>query len=101
MSQKGTIMSMSKDRVEFTLLSNSREMAATLKAARRAFGTDFHFKQLEEGIRIRCRPSQFGRFIIYRVEEGVTCNQVRTLNPKIIPAPDDVVADVSKNRHEA
>jgi len=97
---------MSHDRIEFTLTCHGRELEATAKAAARAFGltpnqaTRALLANCESGTRVRCRPSQFGRFIVFRVEEGVECNRVKELSPEILKAPPPVDMDVSSNPAE-
>jgi hypothetical protein len=94
---------MSTDRIEFVLTSATKERDATARAAKRAFGMVYSqaFALLtnndDVGTKMRCRPSQFGRFIVFRIEEGVGCNRVAELKPKIIPGETDCVLDVSKN----
>ncbi len=91
---------MSKDRVEFTLMDSQKDRQATARAAARAFNmtiltaTQMMMANCGGGTRMRCRPSQFARFIVYRVEEGVSVNLVKSLDPKMIAAPD-TVCDVS------
>jgi hypothetical protein len=82
-------MSMSNDRIEFTLRSDDRQQDPTVRAAMKAFGMDRSEALkliVSEGL-VRCRPSQFGRFIVYRIQEGVSCNRVLELKPRIVPVP--------------
>lgn len=94
-------MAMSTDRIEFVLTCNERELDNTAAAAAKAFGMAQHEarsalkKDCGTGTRIRCRPSQFGRFIVYRVEEGVECNRIKELRPKLLTFTPDSVLDVS------
>jgi hypothetical protein len=93
---------MSKDRVEFTLMGNGRDEQPTIRAAARAFGLQLNDAcklvkaNCGTGTRMRCRPSQFARFIVYRVEEGLAVNQVKALSPKLVPDVPSMV-DVSMN----
>jgi hypothetical protein len=87
---------MSPDRIEFTLDKNSDR--CTVRAAHRAFG--MHIEQLHRAIRdqvrIRCRPSQFGRFIAFRVEEGVANNCIKELDIKVMAGTPSTL-DVATN----
>lgn len=96
---------MSKDRVEFTLTTGTqtdRNLHETARAAVRAFGFTHTaaLDHLHAHRRIRCRPSQFARFIIFRVEEGVTPNGIQCLAPELVPVREESVVDVSKRPHE-
>ncbi len=48
---------------------------------------------------IRCRPSQFARFIVIRCELGIKCNGIKCLEPKLISPepPVNEPIDVSTN----
>jgi hypothetical protein len=97
---KEATMSMSKDRIEFCLYSTEDYFAGTARAAVRAFGfTDSEAHTLlRTGRRIRCRPSQFGRFMVFRLEEGVLNNQIKLLRPIMVAEPVEIEqpVDVSK-----
>lgn len=102
-------MAMSKDRVEFLLQRSannkkinvddlielvSETLGLTHAEARAA-------AMSETGVVIRCRPSQFARFIIRRMEIGEKygsfTNGIRELRPKLIkPDPEVTFLDVSK-----
>lgn len=98
-------MSMSKDRVRFTIRRDKAiDMAEVMKSA---FDLRCHQIQSMRGrsgangyeyITIVCRPSQFGRFIVHRCNLGYE-NLVRELQAELFtPAPDKPqVLDVSKN----
>jgi len=102
-------MAMSKDRVKFFLPSmyfqnhhTPRGMHKDICASilSRAFGMHesvWRAKMLEfpEGISIVCRPSQFARFIVYRIVEGECVNGVKDLKCSIVvPSnPYQIVAD--------
>lgn len=93
---------MSKDRIEFTPPNNPKDNEATIKAMMRAFSMDHNEAKsaLYKGVRIRCRPSQFGRFIVYRVEGGVSFNPIKVMNVKLIPAQDFIdFIDLSKREN--
>lgn len=102
-------MAMSKDRVEFLLRRSDNnkkiniddlielitETLGLTHAEARAAAVS------ETGIIIRCRPSQFARFIIRRMEVGEKygsfTNGIRELRPKLIkPDPEVTLLDVSK-----
>ncbi len=91
---------MSKDRVKFMLSDTQDQKHMNIKAASRAFGIS---QSVARGLFVRgslviCRPSQFARFIIYRVEEGITVNRIRQLKPKLFtPEHSCEPFDVSKN----
>lgn len=97
-------MSMSKDRIEFTLKRNSFHKLTAVDAfriANAALGlTQAEFNSVYRDdfshLRLRVRPSQFGRFIVMRVEAGMPNNPIRELDPKIIPAEKyECVLDLS------
>lgn len=95
-------MAMSSDRVEFTFTDNTNQRGANLAAAERAFGMCAAEARLafDNCKRIRCRPSQFARFLIYR-SDLVDCNRFASLRPKLIPAvPAEDFVDVSRNSSE-
>ncbi|UQS95119.1 hypothetical protein Pam3_48 [Pseudanabaena phage Pam3] len=93
-------MTMSRDRVRFTFTDSPAAASPNLRAAVRAFGITSEqasaiFRQAGQ---IVCRPSQFGRFIIYRVEEGLSCNRIQVLSPHLFtPQEGPAVTDVSLN----
>lgn len=95
-------MSMSTDVIEFTLGRNGHGLTDTraLDAAVKAFGFSHEIiNQLRyREVVIRCRPSQFGRFIVYRDMSGAT-NGIKELNAKIIETRPETPKffDVSKN----
>ncbi len=93
-------MAMSRDRVEFTLCKTGivKNDEGTGVAASRAFGLTIPEanRMMIHGTRIRCRPSQFGRFIIYRVEEGVSNNPIQKLEPILVKAKPEAI-DVSEH----
>lgn len=96
-------MAMSRDRIEFTLTTGNADeeiKEATARAATRAFNLtpDNARFLLSQEVRIRCRPSQFGRFIVFRVEEGVKNNRISNLEVELIaPKPVRTTVDVSSN----
>ena len=86
------------DRVKFVLSDSNENRSSCIEAAMKAFGMDrtdatraFDYRRT-----IVCRPDQFGRFIVYRYET-VRGNQIRSLEPKLIPANDPKLYDVSRN----
>jgi hypothetical protein len=105
-------MAMSKDRVEFTLKGYYFESRGS---RRFAHGTQLLIDSLGinneqanriglraqnsiEGVRIRCRPSQFARFLIMREKAGFQ-NMFAELKAELIvvrPDPKDPI-DVSQN----
>ncbi len=95
---------MSRDRVKFNFCDNRQERHENIRAAIRAFGinTEQAGGAFECGSRIVCRPSQFARFIIYRIEEGITINRIAQLKPVLFtPTPSrGKVLDVSMNEHQ-
>ena len=94
-------MPMSKDRIEFTAYAHKGSDRIVANAMVRAFGMTQGdaLSAILKGKTIICRPSQFGRFIVYRIEEGVEVNQIKMLNPRIIQ-PIEAPIDVSKNPAE-
>ena len=92
---------MSKDRIEFNLVaSNWYDEDLISKVASIALGVDIgHARKLVVAEkRIRCRPSQFARFIVLRNQFGAT-NGIKNLNAVIIPpaAVEPDYVDVSQN----
>lgn len=105
---------MSKDRVEF-VIPTSVVKPCSLDGWRiilvKAFGYTTEISRDFRGIgekpvRIRCRPSQFARFMIYQAEEikagGLGRNAVNTfteLHAKLVAGDDESIYDVSNNPH--
>lgn len=93
----------SHDRVRFNFCDNRQERDENIRAATRAFGINAvqAGEAFEHGSRIVCRPSQFARFIIYRIEEGITINRIAQLRPALFtPTPSrGKVLDVTMNEH--
>lgn len=91
-------MTMSTDRVRFKFNDNPKQEAENVAAAARAFGIsrDRAMTAFRNEGTIVCRPSQFARFIIYRIEEGVTCNRIAQLQPTLFHEVEGHL-DVSKN----
>lgn len=95
---------MSRDRVEFILpskyfqrreTSNGMNIDTCASVLAASFGCNISYwrKILYEAgmssVRIRCRPSQFARFIIERCDQGSCVNGVRDLEAKrILPQPE-------------
>ncbi len=110
-TKEETDMAMSKDRVRFFLPhryfqnsarnGNNRMSRDTCKDVLcKAFGmsrseSDHMMRWHPEGFTILCRPSQFGRFIVYRYDTNECINGVKDLQPEVIPKPD-VYDDVSR-----
>lgn len=89
----------SHDRVEFSLpVPPSKDINSVQRAAVKAFGmhnNDFSpWREYHVPVKIRCRPSQFARFLIYRAEK-VDVNQFANLNAILIPAETNEFVDVS------
>lgn len=96
-------MSMSKDRVHFTIPDSTINKTLAMRKSYcdvlfKAFGLSSQKVPCSGDIKIICRPSQFARFLIYRNEAGIT-NGFRCLNPKLKPADEKSVLDVSENPH--
>ena len=87
-------MAMSTDRVEFkpdtspVRFSGQQQVDdnATRQAFSKAFGQPM--PMLLGMITVRCRPSQFARFLIYREEAGGR-NSFKILEAKLVPMPKD------------
>ncbi len=89
-------MAMSRDRVEFYLPSTYFGYAQTgmSKATCKevlllAFGmcgqqSSSLMSQFPTGFHIRCRPSQFARFIVYRHKMGNCINGIKDLAPDLV-----------------
>ncbi len=105
---------MSRDRIEFRagIYQNTYHYSGnhahpsdthrhTREALVRTMGMTAH--EADEAVRsnrvIRCRPSQFGRFIVVRCNLGIKCNGVKCLEPKQISPEPPVTEpiDVSTN----
>jgi hypothetical protein len=94
---------MSKDRIRFRLSDRIDQKHSNVIAASRAFEIKRHVaaRLFEQGAVIICRPSQFGRFIVYRIEEGITINRIAQMEPKLfIPGDPMQPFDVSGNFHD-
>ena len=98
-------MSMSRDRVRFTLTPNvlGKCWQGYSEVCRRAFGQGLQ-GDCTEGIDIICRPSQFARFLIYRSEaihcrKIKGCNTFNELKAELFTPECNTALDVSKNRH--
>lgn len=91
-------MVMSKDRIEFTAYAPDRDKRQTADAMVKAFGISHHraITAIERGERILCRPSQFGRFIVFRYKSGIPVNNICHLAPEIIEAKE-IHLDVTGN----
>lgn len=98
-------MTMSKDRVEFKLPCNYSysnpakkvtKNQALIDATHKVLGLtrEEMQKAIDGGWTIRCRPSQFARFLIIRNNAGLP-NSFKELNPKLVPGTKDVL-DVSE-----
>jgi hypothetical protein len=89
------LMSMSHDRVEFTLgflgPTHSTSSQAAVRAAKEAIGlTDSEIETLwQRPITLRVRPSQFARFMILRNEYGGV-NDFKGLKAKLVPGEPPV-----------
>ncbi len=82
------VMTMSKDRVRFSLGIQYLQATCIDSVLHRAFGVSG--KQIRKmlfcdrnSVDILCRPSQFARFLIYRNDAKIT-NGFKDLNPKLI-----------------
>ncbi len=96
-------MTMSKDRVRFTLLpryfqsgkrrQNGFHRDTMMHVLKHAFGmtqvesTDL-MDHYPNGFEIECRPSQFARFIILRHDANEGINGIRDLEPRIVQPPE-------------
>jgi hypothetical protein len=95
-------MSMSKDRVRFTIPAYSMTSRGDGYRAllSEVFGHSFAGQFIQhEDITIICRPSQFARFLIKRNEMGMQ-NGFKELKPELFTPPEEkkqLVFDVSKN----
>lgn len=96
-------MTMSKDRVRFTLPYFYWEKPQMQQAVYKAFGLPKYkiecHMQRSCDITIICRPSQFARFLIYRNELGLE-NGFKILKPELFtPEAETKTLDVSGNPH--
>ena len=98
---------MSPDRIQFFLprvyfqantgSRNGMQRATCISVLSKAFGPPESswasiMQDYPEGFIIRCRPSQFARFIVFRHEAGECINGIKDLNPHIlIPTPPETV----------
>jgi hypothetical protein len=96
---------MSRDRVEFQIGGYSggeRAQQATTRAAIEALGIEQYQIASAFGqtpLTVRCRPSQFARFLILRNEYGGT-NDFKGLKAKLVPAVETPpIIDVASNRN--
>ncbi len=114
-------MAMSRDRVEFKLRDRyfqkrysgyhrgggGMERSICQKVLLLAFGipmdeSDSLMDLHPTGFKIRCRPSQFARFIVYRNEIGECINGVKDLNPKLVtPVESSLYTRISEETHES
>ncbi len=105
-------MVMSRDRVEFTPGVRSRtgyggsehgdSYTCTHQALMDTMGMSHN--QAREAINtravIRCRPSQFARFIIRRHDLGISVNGIKNLEPRLLnPEPKLPYIDVSEEKN--
>ena len=95
-------MSMSHDRVEFEV----REYLLSQEGVRNALWDALSIRQdlsksmaaKGQTMKIRCRPSQFARFIILRHVKYGCANNMACLNMKLVPGQPEVeIIDASKN----
>lgn len=76
-------------------------MCGMANAFAKAFGTDpgvFETIALDNrnGFDIICRPSQFGRFMVYRMEIGTGINGMKDLNPQVF-TPEDAIGRIARS----
>ena len=93
---------MSKDRVKFRFSDTHNQKRENVHAAMRAFNIQGHIANslFERAALIVCRPSQFARFIVYRVEAGITINRIAQMELELFtPGVSEDPFDVSKNDH--
>lgn len=111
-------MTMSKDRVEFWLAeryfqnystkhnNGGMERETCQRVLERAFNmstqeSSYLMNGFPHGFTIRCRPSQFARFIVYRHELGQCINGIKDLNPKLmVPEELNLYERVSRDTGE-
>ncbi len=92
-------MAMSRDRVEFKLAAPHSQRCDVQRAADRAFGhgaVKVPSRHADTPVIVRCRPSQFARFLIYRNEEGAS-NSFRELDARLVEEDCKQFVDVSAN----
>lgn len=103
-------MAMSKDRVEFLLHeryyrrcpgSNGMSLSTCARILTESMDIEpAAARQLLDknpfGVRIRCRPSQFARFIVLRHLAGECSNGIRDLDPRLVDGDWTIVRDVAK-----
>ncbi len=112
-------MTMSKDRVEFTLCERYFQSYSTKhnnggmqrnvckSVLKRAFNMPQHESSClmashPNGFTIRCRPSQFARFIVYRHEMGNCINGIRDLNPRlVVPEELDLYTRIARDTNRS
>lgn len=101
-------MAMSKDRVRFYLAaryfqshrtSNGMTRDTCIRLLFKAFGMTSsqsleRMSRFHNGFWIKCRPSQFARFIVYRHQDGDCINGIRDLQPQLVE-PVDVYAQIA------
>ncbi len=109
---------MSRDRIEFrpgvyaspsyVYSGNEAHPSLTFTATSEALITSMGVTRAEanrmvrENTLIRCRPSQFARFIVHRHDNGIKCNNIKSLEPRLIEASPcrEQPVDVSENPAE-
>lgn len=93
-------MSISKDRVQFSVPFHMAQNSGFGKLFRDVFGSDLprpSYCDGEQSITVVCRPSQFARFLIERNNRGFA-NGFKELNPQLImEAPEPRLINVSSN----
>jgi hypothetical protein len=91
-------MAMSKDAVEFYPNSPTSETDNLIQTLSDTMGISKYTARtiVKENAMIRCRPSQFARFIILRNTNQMT-NGLRNLNPKLFTVDRIEVTDVTQN----
>lgn len=95
-------MSMSTDRIRFTLSDSDTCRHIATQAAAFALGINLGTAEslFDSRTRIECRPSQFARFIVKRFELGKSkagfSNRIQELEPELI-GPTEQFFDVSRN----
>jgi hypothetical protein len=103
-------MAKPKDRIQFFLPGryfldkcnhhNGMQKQDMAVAFEKAFGvSQMAFMQLtsenKHGFDIICRPSQFGRFMVFRYEIGYGINGMKDLEPKLM-VPEDMPAKIAR-----
>ena len=107
-------MSMSNDRIRFEFTPRHWKTPALRKASQKVLQQAFDISYQESnnlivknpcGFTIICRPSQFGRFIVFRNnecggKEGFT-NEIKSLEPVLIePTCEGFIVEVWRNTHQ-